>query len=72
MWATDVLHPDWVRGWAVVKGDPPEWEFAGIYETRAEAEAATVEAGEDFHAHSGAYNRERGQFISGPILEPTS
>jgi hypothetical protein len=70
MWSNDAMHPGWVRGWGVVKGDPPCWEFAGVYATRAEAEAAARKAGEDFHAHYGAYNETRDEFICGPILEP--
>src|SRR5258708_15354307 len=51
MWTSDVLHPGWVRGWAVVNAEPPNWGFRGIYATRVEAEEAAAEAGEDFHAH---------------------
>ena len=70
MWTSDLLHPGWVRGWGVVNDEPPNWVFRGIYETRAEAEEAAVEAGEDFHAHWGAYNQDRDEFVAGPILEP--
>ena len=70
MLQTDPMRPGWVQGWGVVKGEPPCWEFRGVYETRAEAEEAAAEAGDDFHAHWGAYNEDRDEFLAGPILEP--
>jgi hypothetical protein len=70
MLINDVLHPGWLRGWGVVNGEPPCCEFRGVYQTRAEAEEAAAEAGEDFHAHWGAYNDERDEFVAGPILDP--
>lgn len=69
MWTSDALHPGWVRGWGVVNGEPPYCDFRGVYATRAEAEAEARAAGEDFHAHWGAYNERRDEFVSGPILE---
>jgi len=72
MWVRDPLHRDWVRGWGVVKGEPPPWEFRGVFATRAEAEEAAAEAGEEFHAHSGAYSEARDEFVGGPILEPVN
>jgi hypothetical protein len=59
-------HPDWLVGWGVVKGQPPRWQFAGIYRTHAEAEAAAAEAGEGFYARWGSYNAGRKEFTSGP------
>jgi len=72
MWSSDAMHPGWVRGWGVVKGEPPGWEFWGVFPTRAEAEEAAAEAGEEFHAHWGAYHEDRDEFVSGPILEPVN
>ncbi|MBV8775569.1 MAG: hypothetical protein JO032_12050 [Alphaproteobacteria bacterium] len=69
MLTSDVLHPGWVRGWGVVSGEPPWREFRGVYATRAEAEEAAAEAGDEFHAHWGAYNAERDEFVCGPIPE---
>ena len=70
MLTRDDLHPGWLRGWGVVNGEPPAWEFKGVYATRAEAEEAAAEAGEEFHAHWGAYNEDCDEFIAGPILDP--
>jgi hypothetical protein len=70
MWDRDAIHPGWVRGWGVVDGTPPHCEFRGVFATRAEAEGAARDAGDDFYALWGAYNEDRNEFISGPILEP--
>jgi hypothetical protein len=43
-------HADWVLGWGVVKGQPPRWQFAGIYKTHAEADEAAAAAGEGYYA----------------------
>jgi len=62
-------HPDWLVGWGVVKGQPPRWQFAGIYRTHAEADAAAVEAGDGFYARWGSYNAGSKEFTSGPSFD---
>jgi hypothetical protein len=62
-------HPDWLVGWGVVKGQPPRWQFAGIYRTHAEADAAAAEAGEGFYARWGSYNAGSKEFTSGPSFD---
>jgi hypothetical protein len=62
-------HRDWVSGWGVVKGQPPRWQFAGIYRTHAEADAAAVEAGEGYYARWGNYNTGSKEFTSGPSFD---
>jgi hypothetical protein len=62
------LHPDWVVGWGVVKGQPPRWTFAGIYRTHAEAEQAAAEAGAGYYARWGSYNDGSKEFTSGPTF----
>jgi len=59
-------HPDWLVGWGVVKGEPPRWQFAGIYATHAEADTAAAAAGEGFYARWGSYNGGSKEFTSGP------
>ena len=60
------VHPDWVVGWGVVKGQPPRWQFAGIYRTHAEADEAAAKAGEGYYARWGSYNEGSKEFTSGP------
>jgi hypothetical protein len=60
------LHPDWVSGWGVVKGQPPSWEFVGIYASHAEANDAAAKAGEGYYARWGTYNEGSKEFNSGP------
>ena len=67
--ADQALHPDWVVGWGVVKGQPPRWQFVGIYETHAEANEAAAEAGEGYYARWGNYNEGRKEFTSGPSFD---
>lgn len=62
----DLRHPDWVHGWGIVKGEPPNWQFIGIYESHAEADAAAAEAGAGYYARWGSYNERSREFISGP------
>ncbi|HWB50692.1 MAG TPA: hypothetical protein VG651_16405 [Stellaceae bacterium] len=62
-------HADWVLGWGVVKGQPPRWEFAGIYETHAEASEAAAAAGEGYYARWGSYNQGSQEFTSGPQFD---
>jgi hypothetical protein len=62
-------HADWVLGWGVVKGQPPRWQFAGIYETHAEADEAAAAAGEGYYARWGSYNRGSEEFTSGPSFD---
>jgi hypothetical protein len=59
-------HAGWVQGWGVVKGQPPWWQFAGIYETHAEADEAAAKAGEGYYARWGSYNERAQEFLSGP------
>jgi hypothetical protein len=66
MLQTDPMRPGWVQGWGVVKGVQPDWEFKGIYGTRAEADAAVATAGEGFEARWGGYNESTKEFVSGP------
>jgi len=60
---------DWVVGWGVVKGQPPRWEFAGIYQSHAEAAAAAAAAGEGYYARWGSYNAGSREFTSGPSFD---
>jgi hypothetical protein len=60
------VHPDWVTGWGIVKGQPPKWQFVGIYTSHAEANAAAAKAGEGFYARWGTYNEGSKEFSSGP------
>jgi hypothetical protein len=62
----DATHPGWVNGWGVVKGQPPKWQFAGIYGTHAEADEAAAKAGEGYYARWGGYSEHTKEFISGP------
>jgi|SRR5579862_7642955 len=62
------LHPDWVVGWGVVKGQPPRWTVAGIYRTHAEADQAAAEAGAGYYARWGSYNDGSKEFTSGPTF----
>jgi len=63
------LHPDWLVGWGVVKGQPPRWQFAGIYRTHAEADQAAADAGEGYYARWGSYNAGSKEFTSGPQFD---
>jgi hypothetical protein len=63
----DPIPQGWVQGWALVKGEPPNCECAGMYETRAEAEQAAETAGEGFHTCWGRYNEGTGEFASGTV-----
>ncbi len=63
------LHPDWLVGWGVVKGQPPRWAFAGIYPTHAEANEAAAKAGEGYYARWGSYNYGSKEFTSGPQFD---
>lgn len=58
-------YPGWVQGWGVVKGEPPKWHFAGIFETRAEALAAAEKAGEGHTVQWGSYDERNKEFVSG-------
>jgi hypothetical protein len=65
MLQTDPMHPGWVQGWGVVKGEPPNWEFAGIFGEKDEADAAAAKAGAGYYARWGSYEEDSKQFISG-------
>ncbi len=62
------IHPDWLVGWGVVKGQPPRWTFAGIYRTHAEANEAAAKAGPGYYARWGSYNDGSKEFTSGPTF----
>ena len=63
------VHPGWIVGWGVVKGEPPSWQFTGIYETHAEANEAAAEAGDGYYARWGSYNEGSKEFTSGPQFD---
>jgi len=63
------VHPDWVVGWGVVKGPPPNWEFAGIFATQTEADEAAAKAGDGYYARWGSYHKGRNEFASGPQFD---
>jgi hypothetical protein len=65
----DATHPDWTNGWGVIKGQPPKWQFAGIYSTHAEANEAAAKAGEGYYARWGSYNEGTKEFTSGPQFD---
>jgi hypothetical protein len=65
---TSEVHPDWVNGWGVVKGQPPRWLFVGIYASHAEANEAAANAGDGYYTRWGSYNEGRKQFSSGPAF----
>jgi hypothetical protein len=60
--------PGCVQGWGVVEGDPPDWKFAGIFETRQEAQVAAAEAGPGYGVRWGSYDERTKQFFSGSAL----
>jgi hypothetical protein len=62
----DAVHPAWLHGWGVVKGNQPKWECKGAYETRAEAEAEAAKAGAGYYVRWGSYNERTKEFTSGP------
>jgi hypothetical protein len=63
------VHPDWVSGWGVVKGQPPSWQFAGIYASHADANEVAAKAGEGYYTRWGTYNEGRKEFSSGPQFD---
>jgi len=65
MLQSDPRYPGWVKGWGVVKGDPPDWEFAGIFETRQEALEAAAKAGDGYAPQWGSYDERNKEFVSG-------
>ncbi len=65
MLQSNTMHPGWVQGWGVVKGESPNWEFSGIFETREAAEATAAAAGPGFYTRWGGYNGDADEFISG-------
>ena len=62
-------HPDWVVGWGVIKGEPPRWQFEGIYASHADANEAAAKAGEGYYARWGSYNEGTKEFTSGPSFD---
>jgi hypothetical protein len=62
----DAVHPDWLHGWGVVKGNQPKWECKGAYATRAEAEDEATKAGAGYYVRWGSYNERTKEFTSGP------
>ena len=65
-----VVHDGWLHGWGVVNGTRPNWDCAGAYETRAEAEDAAAKAGKGYYARWGSYNELTKEFTSGPSFSP--
>ena len=63
-----VIHSGWAHGWGVVKGNQPNWDCKGAYETRAEAEEAAAKAGKGYYVRWGSYNESRKEFTSGPTF----
>jgi len=59
------IHPGWEEGWAVVKGAPHRWHFAGIYDTPEEAQAACAALGEGYTVRWGTYNAAENDFVTG-------
>ena len=65
MLQSDQPYPGYVQGWGVVEGDPPDWKFAGIFETRQEARVAAAEAGPGYGVRWAA-----GRLGLSPVLPP--
>ena len=61
----DSEHPGWVQGWGVIKGPPEDREFAGMFASRDDAEAAAVKAGSGFEARWGSYDSDNNEYITG-------
>ena len=57
-----------MQGWGVVEGDPPDWKFAGIFETRQEAQVAAAKGGPGYGVRWGSYDERTKQFFSGSAL----
>jgi hypothetical protein len=62
----DAIHPDWVHGWGVVKGNQSKWDCKGAYATRSEAEDEAAKAGKGYYVRWGSYNERTREFTSGP------
>ena len=58
-------HPGWQEGWAVVRGSPHRWDFAGIYDTEDEAKAACDAKGDGYTVRWGFYYPETKDFVTG-------
>jgi hypothetical protein len=65
MLVSDIRHPEWLQGWRVVEGDSPDWKFAGVIETRQEAETAAANAGPGYAIRRGSYDERNKAFVSG-------
>lgn len=65
----DPTYPGWVQGWGVIKGPPEDREFAGMFASRAEAEAAAVKAGPGFEPRWGSYDPANKDYITGDTGE---
>jgi hypothetical protein len=63
MLQSDQPYPGYVQGWGVVEGDPPDWKFAGIFETRQEARVAAAEAGPGYGVR---WSRRPPRFVPSP------
>ena len=50
-----------LTGWGVVRGAP--WDFAGIYDTEAEANAKAREMGPEYEVHYGKNQKGTDNFI---------
>jgi hypothetical protein len=68
--AQDLDHPGWVQGWGVIKGPPHDREFAGLFASRAAADAAAAGAGAGFEARWGSYSPEERDFVTGDTDDP--
>jgi hypothetical protein len=62
---SDMRYPGWVQGWGVVKGDPPDWKLAGVFETLQEARTAAADAGPGYGVRWGSYDQRNEAFVSG-------
>jgi hypothetical protein len=64
----DAIHPDWLHGWGVVKGNQPNWDCKGAYATRTEADDEAAKAGAGYYVRWGSYNERTKEFTSGPAF----
>jgi len=55
----------WVKGWGVVEGHQSGGKFAGVFETRQEAETVAAHAGPGYMVRWGSYDERNKDFVSG-------
>jgi hypothetical protein len=65
MRASDLRYSGWVKGWGVVEGNQPGWKFAGVFDSRQEAQTAAAQAGPGYAVRWGSYDERNKQFVSG-------